>query len=224
MSPPLLFLCLSIALALALGCGPAAPPDVEAFSADPGSTKQGYMLRLGVPDAWKAELGGVLVAVIDNGVDLDHPDLRDKVWTNPAEQENGLDDDGDGHIDDLHGWNFLDDSGDVGIAAETSNNRAHGTAVSGIIAAETDNGAGIAACCPECRVLVLKARDFERERTVMPRLAAALDYAVSHGARVVNISDGVLPEKMDPAVQEEAETAILAAAEKGVLIVASARE
>lgn len=207
---------------VACGCGPALPPDVTPFTSDPGSSRQGYMLDLGVPSAWPIGEQGVLVAVIDNGIDIEHPDLVNKIWTNPAEAPNGLDDDGDGHVDDLHGWNFLDDSADVSVAGETDDSRDHGTSAAGIIAAETDNGIGVASCCPGCRVLPIKARDFDGEGTVIPRLSAAIEYAMNHGARVVSISDGVLPEDMDTAVQGEVEMAIAVAAEAGVLVVASA--
>jgi subtilisin family serine protease len=214
-------LCFALASA-ACGCGPGLPPDVAPFTSDPGSSRQGYMLDLGVPEAWSLGEAGVLVAVIDNGIDIDHPDLSSRIWTNPAEVPNGMDDDGDGHADDLHGWNFLDDSADVTVSGETSDNRNHGTSAAGIIAAETGNGVGVASCCPGCRVLPIKARDFDEEGTVIPRLAAAIEYAMIHGARVISISDGVLPEDMDAAVEEEARQAISSAAEVGILVVASA--
>jgi subtilisin len=213
--------CIALA-AVACGCGPELPPDVAPFTSDPGSSRQGYMLDLGVPSAWAIGGGGVLVAVIDNGIDIEHPDLSDQIWTNPVEVDNGLDDDGDGHADDLHGWSFLDDGPDVTTSGQTSDNRGHGTSAAGIIAAETDNGIGVASCCPDCRILPIKARDFDETGTVIPLLGPALEYAIFHGAKVVSISDGVLPEDMDPAVEDEVEQAIALAASAGVLVVASA--
>lgn len=212
----------AVILSLSVGCGPEAPDDVSAFSSDPGSTKQGYMLGIGAPEAWEAASGSALVAIIDNGVDVDHPDLKNKAWTNPDELPNGVDDDGDGHIDDIHGWNFLDNNGDVTPSSEASDHRSHGTAVAGIIAAETNNSLGVAACCPACRFIAIKARDFEAAHTVMPRLAEAINYAVARGARVINVSDGALPEDVDPSVAAEVEAALKNAAESGVLVVASA--
>lgn len=208
--------------ALVCGCGPGLPPDVAPFTSDPGSSRQGYMLDLGVPEAWPIGEGGVLVAVVDNGIDTAHPDLTHQIWTNPVELPNGMDDDGDGHADDLHGWNFKDDNPDVTAAAETSDHRHHGTSAAGIIAAETGNGVGVASCCPGCRILPIKARDFDEENTVVPQLARVLEYALFHGARVLSVSDGVLPDDMDPAVQDEVEQAIAGAAEAGLLVVASA--
>jgi hypothetical protein len=74
-------------LLLAIGCGddkPAAPADIAPFSNDLLSVHQGYMPILGVPPAWAHGRGDVIVAVLDNGVELNHPDLRDQLWTNPG--------------------------------------------------------------------------------------------------------------------------------------------
>lgn len=212
-------------LALLCACGGDIPDDVAPFSNDPLSVKQGYMLTLGVSPAWARERGSVIVAVIDNGVDTSHPDLRPRLWTNPNEQEDGEDNDGNGLVDDIHGWNFLDGNADITLATEAASeglSRAHATAVAGIIAAETDNGEGVAGLCPGCSVMILKARDFEEENSVLPRLADAVDYAIENGARVINVSDGSLTKSLSPELVDDLNAAAARAEEASVVIVASA--
>ena len=215
----------ALLFALAAGlsaCGGGGPDNVEAFTGDPLSTKQGYMLGLGVPEAWARERGSIVVAVIDNGVDLSHPDLKPRLWRNPNEQEDGEDNDGNGLVDDIHGWNFLDESSDLSERGEAGAAHEHGTAVAGIIAAETDNGEGIAGLCPGCSLMILKARDFERENSVLPLLSRAVDYAIEHGARVINVSDGSLSGSLAADLVNEIEEAAARAEAAGVVLVASA--
>jgi serine protease len=204
------------------GCGASEPADVAAFTNDPSSIKQGYMPRLGVSEAWKITRGNVIVAVVDNGIELTHPDLENQIWTNPKESANGIDDDGNGFVDDLHGWDFLDEDSDSSAGPKTKEIDSHGTAVAGIIAAATDNGVGVAGNCPNCQLMVLRARDFDEERTVVPRLAKAIDYAVQQGARVVVISDGRPVSTVDASVIFEIQDAVNRAAKAGTIVVASA--
>jgi thermitase len=95
--------------------------------------------------AWAAGFIGspeIYVGVIDGGLQLDHPDLAANIWTNPGEiAGNGLDDDGDGYVDDLHGWNAVDDNGNVSFIDATD---AHATHVAGTIGAVGGNGLGVA--------------------------------------------------------------------------------
>ena len=99
-------------------------------------------IDVGVETAWAAYNGGerdVVVALIDSGVDASHEDLQNILWTNPGEiAENGIDDDGNGYVDDVNGWNFCNDSNEV-----TTDEDGHGTHSAGSMLANTDNGVGI---------------------------------------------------------------------------------
>ena len=175
----------------------AAGPD-DTFFLTSGSWGQDYedqwaLRRIGCLEvartnsAWAVPGSGshsVIVAVIDTGVDYLHPDLPlDSLWRNSPEQLNGLDDDGNGYVDDVIGWDFV----------EGSNNpwdrTGHGTHVAGIIAAATNNGTGIAGVNPHARIMPLKVLNaVGRGRS--SQIAAAMFYAADKGARVINLSLG----------------------------------
>jgi len=106
------------------------------------------------PEAWDITTGSsdVVVAVIDSGADYNHPDLSANIWTNPDEiAGNGIDDDGNGYIDDIRGWDFVDDDNDP----VDSNN--HGTHVAGTIAAVGNNSTGVTGVCWSAKVMILRA-------------------------------------------------------------------
>ena len=104
-----------------------------------------YLMRMQLPAAWdivKGEESDVTIAILDTGVDWHHEDLLDNLWTNPGEiPDNGIDDDGNGYIDDVHGWNFPKRSNDP-VPNSTSDH--HGTYVSGIASAVADDNVGMA--------------------------------------------------------------------------------
>ena len=105
------------------------------------SQQSPYLSHLQMPAAWDITTGRpeVIVAILDTGLDMSHPDLRDGVWTNPDEiPGNGIDDDGNGFVDDVHGWNFPDGNNRI------YDDHGHGTHVAGIAAARINNGIGIA--------------------------------------------------------------------------------
>ena len=109
--------------------------------------------------AWAFTLGdpNVVIAVLDDGLDLGHPDLAQNLWANSAELNNGLDDDGNSFIDDLNGWDFCDDDNDPGHKHDLT--EGHGTAVAGIAAAVQNNGLGVSGIAPNCKLLPLKIFD-----------------------------------------------------------------
>ncbi len=141
------------------------------------------------PEAWNVTTGSAetVVAVIDTGVDVSHPDLRDNVWTNPDEVAgNKKDDDGNGYVDDVNGWDFVHDDSTVYDAADGDQ---HGTHVSGTIAAAGNNGAGVTGVDWRAKVMPLKFIDGNNFGYVSDA-AAALDYAVAEGVKISNNSYG----------------------------------
>lgn len=139
------------------------------------------------PDAWVSTTGSpdAVVAVIDTGVDIGHADLKNNVWTNPDEVAgNGLDDDQNGYVDDIHGWDFRNEDNTVFDADEGS----HGTHVAGIIAAEGDNSVGITGINWRAKIMPLK---FIGPTTGYTSDATeALNYAVAEGVKISNNSYG----------------------------------
>jgi subtilisin family serine protease len=141
-------------------------------------------------DAWDVTTGSpqVTVAVVDTGIDASHPDLGPNLWTNPGEsgdgrETNGLDDDGDGRIDDIHGWDFVDRD------AQPQDGNGHGTHVSGTIAARGDNGIGVAGVTWNTTIMPLRVLGNDGSGYVSD-VVTAYAYAARSGARVVNASLG----------------------------------
>jgi subtilisin family serine protease len=152
----------------------------------------------------------VTVAVVDTGADLSHPDLACHLWSNPGEVAgNGIDDDHDGIVDDVHGVNLLDGSGDP------IDDSGHGTHVAGIIAAGCAKSVGFAGVAPYARIMVVKALDGHADGN-LDAVAAGIRYAVAHRARIINLSlSGPAPDGELAAAIDEARAA-------GVLVVAAA--
>ena len=136
----------------------------------------------------------VIVAVFDDGAYIDHEDLRGQLWTNEAEAHGkpGVDDDGNGYIDDLHGWDFVDNSPDVSPKGECRSRMSHGTFMASLVAAERNNGLGIAAAGSDgARLMILRVVGCNRgvnDDADPKRLIRALDYATRMGARVLSFS------------------------------------
>jgi hypothetical protein len=126
---------------------------------------------------------GVIIAVIDDGVYLNHEDLRSRLWVNKNEiLGNGKDDDKNGYIDDVYGYNFVLKNGDM------ATNGAHGTAVAGIISSQ-NNGAGISGIAQESIIMPLIVTS-EQGVSYTKDVISAIHYAVNNGADVLNISLG----------------------------------
>lgn len=142
------------------------------------------------PEAWDTQTGNpnVIVAVVDSGVDLDHEDLLDNIWENTAEDwvggspgNNGVDDDGNGKIDDYYGWDFENDDNNP------DDDNDHGSHVSGTIGAVGDNGVGISGVNWRASIMALKILDKNGSGSVGNEIEA-VEYAIDNGARVINAS------------------------------------
>jgi len=140
----------------------ALPPSLgdllspAAISSDPGTTSQWSLDAISATQAWDVATGSrsVVVAVIDSGIDLAHPDLVANLWTNPGEiAGNGLDDDRNGFVDDVHGWNFAANDANV------QDGYGHGTHVAGIIGAVGNNGVGVTGVAWNVSIMPLKFQD-----------------------------------------------------------------
>jgi hypothetical protein len=175
---------------------------------------------IGAPEAWELHTGSgdIIVAVLDSGVDYLHPDLAANIWNNPGEVADGRDSDGNGKIDDLRGWNFVNNNNNI----EDNDQASHGTHASGIIGAIGNNALGVSGINWRVQLMPLKFLDADGSGFVAHAIAA-IDYAVAHGARVINASYGypadctVVPS---PSVLER--QAIERALQAGVLVVAAA--
>ncbi|MES2855531.1 MAG: S8 family peptidase [Bdellovibrionota bacterium] len=162
--------------------------------------------KLDSAQAWRLTKGDrrIVVAVIDTN----HPDLIKNLWENPKEVVNGIDDDANGFIDDVHGWNFVDGTSDL------SDRHGHGTHIAGIIGA---NGPSLQGVSPDVSIMVLKYFDPEApNQNPLINTIKAIRYAVAMGADVINYSGGGLTSS-----REEYE-AIREANEAGILFVAAA--
>ncbi len=165
--------------------------------------------RIRAPEAWEYTQGeGAVVAVVDTGLDTLHPDIAPNIWVNPGEdldrdgsaepsERNGVDDDGNGFVDDLIGFDFhnsfdADGDGDFGgpedrSDADPSDDHGHGTHVAGIVAAVGNNGLGIIGVAPRARIMALKGLGASASG-FSSVLARAVVYAAENGADVINTS------------------------------------
>ena len=151
-----------------------------------------YLAAERAPEAWDIEKGraSVIVAILDTGIDVTHPDLQGRIWTNAGETDaNGVDDDGNGCIDDLHGCAFIIDPA-AGCASPTNgdvrDDLGHGTFVSGIVAA---NGSGMVGVARGVTIMPVKVLDCTGGGSSFA-FAQGILYAVKNGASLLNVSLG----------------------------------
>ncbi|MFZ4659656.1 MAG: S8 family serine peptidase [Caldilineaceae bacterium] len=187
-----------IDLATVAVVAPASPADVAiaqtiAFT-DPLYAQQWHLAATNVPQAWQwlADNGlppggnrDIVVAVIDTGVDLNHPDLAANLWVNAAELagQPGVDDDNNGYVDDLHGADMITNSGNP------MDDHGHGTHVAGIIAAQAGNNIGGVGVAYNTQIMALKAAQYSGVLSSSD-IAEAIYYAVEKGADIINMSFG----------------------------------
>jgi len=200
-------------LALGLAVGLAAPA-VAAAAPDPLLPEQWALAEpgaIGAQEAWTQSDGtGVLVAVLDTGIQLDHPDLAANIWTNSGEVPgNGHDDDANGIVDDVHGANMFD------LSANVNDDNGHGTHVAGIIGARRGNGIGGSGLAPGATILPVKVLNSAMVGNT-DVLARGIRYAVDRGARILNVSIN------GDVATETVTSAVRYAGEHGAVVVASA--
>ena len=190
------------------------PVSISASANDPGVSEQ-YAIKqkddhdIDAPGAWNRQTSCAKVAVLDTGVQSNHPDLKSNLWENTKDPSNGRDDDGNGVIDDRFGGDVVDGKG------SGDDQQGHGTHVAGIIGARGNNGRGIAGLCWSVKIVAVRVLDGDGHGTWSTEIAG-IDYAISAGAKVINVSFG------GPTGSEIVRDAIQRAKSKGVLLVAAA--
>lgn len=179
-----------------------------------------YLEKIDAPEAWDQATGSheVVVAVLDAGVDTDHIDLQGNLWTNTAEVAgNNVDDDGNGFIDDVHGWDFVDHDNSVepDVSLEANIEAvSHGTLISGMIGALGNNEEGVTGINWNVSIMPVRMLDLFGSGTSVDA-SSAVDYAVANGADVINLS--FAGTSNDPNL----ERAIERAYDAGVVVVAA---
>jgi len=165
---------------------------------------------MNVLKGWEIETGSsdIIVGIMDSGTKIDHPDLNGRIWVNSEEVKNGRDDDGNGFVDDINGFNFAYDNPNV------RDDGGHGTNIAGTIGASTNNSLGYAGIDQKCKLMVCKNLDDENLGEYS-WWSASLYYAANNGARVLNMSEGGYD------YSKTLENAINYAYDAGCLIVAS---
>lgn len=173
---------------------------------DPRFSQQWHLLQVAAPGAWDVTRGdtSVSIAIIDTGTDWEHEDLSANVWRNPREVPgNGVDDDGNGKVDDVRGWDFVgnitlsqalagqfQEDNDPKVRPSASGVLAHGTQTAGCASAVTDNTKGVASTGFRCRLILIKCASDNPQTPGVWRGYEAILYAAQLGAKVINISWG----------------------------------
>lgn len=188
---------------------------------DPYYKNQWYLAKIKADSAWEkiSESPDMVIAVIDSGIDISHPDLKDNIWTNEKEvSDNNKDDDHNGYIDDVHGWDFITNSADPSPKFShgwTEAGVSHGTMVAGIIAARGNNNQGVAGVTWRAKIMPLRVLNDKGEGKISD-VVKAIDYATNNGADIINLS--FVSFTYSDALQD----AIKRAHNAGVMIVAAA--
>ncbi|MBI5412958.1 S8 family serine peptidase [Candidatus Peregrinibacteria bacterium] len=190
---------------------------------DPNFFQQTYLQQINALEAWNITKGSkrVVVALIDSGVEIIHPDLQENIWTNPAETVDGIDNDGNGLIDDIHGWDFVDNKANPGPDFNAPKNDLgfhHGTVVAGIIGAVGNNGTAGTGINWQVSIMPLRALNGvgDTGNGDPTTVVKAVNYAIDHHVDVINMS--FIGKKLN----QDLINAIRRAYEVGITVVAAA--
>ena len=199
-----------------------------AFPNDPDYSLQWYLSVINARDAWSKELlirqqEGItrqaIIAILDTGIDLDHPDLKDKIWQNQKEvANNNIDDDRNGYRDDKNGWDFVGNDNDPNPSFDNGYEESavkHGTIVAGIAGASANNQIGISGVSWFGKIMPLRVLDGTGSGDVYS-VIQAIDYAVASGADIINMSF------VGTGYSQSLADAIRRAYDKDILVVAAA--
>jgi subtilisin family serine protease len=200
----------AVLVAALLPASARAREPADALQGEQWAVSPGAIFNL--PGAWQLSQGaGVTVAVVDSGAKLDHPDLAPNIWTNFKEVPgNGIDDDANGYVDDVHGVDLTSTSKTQNLA----DGFGHGTHVAGTIAAAA-NGRGVVGVAFKAKLMIVRVLDDDGAGST-GAVAEGIRYAAANGARIINLS--LETNVDDPRMR----TAVEAAAAANVLVVASA--
>lgn len=221
-----------------MGNPPADNPEIPgktnpiAGNTDPMFAKQWGMNDIGVKQAWQKTMGAenMVVAVIDTGVDYTHEDIVDNLWRNEKEiPNNNIDDDNNGYVDDVIGWDFVsNDNKPFDLASSMfemltgGGNPGHGTHCAGNVAARAENGKGVAGVAPNVKIMPLRFISEKGQGTTADAIKA-IKYAVDNGARVTSNSWGSNGEDPNEGAENKAlRDVIQYAQDHNVLFVAAA--
>lgn len=188
---------------------------------DPDLPSQNYLRQIKADLAWtfSSNAENVIVAVIDTGIDLNHSELKDNIWKNDMEiADDNIDNDGNGYVDDVYGWDFVNNTNDVGIKISRGYKTFavnHGTVVSGIIGATSDNKEGISGVAWKVKLMSIRAINSQGEGNTYD-ISRAIYYAIKNKADVINLS--FVGNENDPILAN----AIRKASDANISIVASA--
>ncbi len=193
---------------------------------DPRYSEQYQWPITSAPAAWDYQRGSgaTVIAIVDSGVQLDHPDLRSKIWFNPGEiPDNSIDDDGNGFIDDVNGWDFINNNNDPNPEPDGEDEddngypddvAGHGTHCAGLAAAATNNAEGVAGYDWQARIMAIQIFPDDGGSPTSIVLQGC-QYAVDNGAHIISLSLGGMYSEVwnDPITQ---------AYEQGIIVVAAA--
>ena len=184
-----------------------------------GIENKGKGIDASVSKAWPITTGSkdIVVAITDTGIDINHPDLKDNIWQNQMELmgEPGVDDDMNGYIDDIYGWNMALETNDV------SDVNRHGTHVAGIVGAKGNNGIGVTGVNWDVSLMAVPFFPKKGVAEVADAIQA-IDYAIDNGANVINASWGAAYKKEDEEEYSLLKEALTRAEKANVTFVAAA--